>query len=386
MPNKHFWEVKNKVNGNAEILLYGNIAEEKSWFGNEASPKQFADDLEKLNGKDVTVRIHSRGGDVFAAHAIHNLLASYKGNVTVMIDGICASAASIVAVAGNKIIMANNTLLMIHDPMAGMNSYYNAAELIKMAEALDTIKTSIVAAYRKKTNLSEDKLTTMMSNETWMGPKEAKSYGFIDEISGESAKAALNGNTLIVNSIEFDLNSFSHPEEIKNKLDIKEDKKVSDKSKFAELLNTFGLKFIEDEQKPTEQVQNAAVVAATPVSPAATAVDKQTIIAEERNRIEELDAAAKDGNESVVAIINAAKKSGQSLKDIEPYVNAVKDVKPTNAAQDLVKNLVTDNQKSGVNQVASSPSGGSTEAEQEIAMQNNMAKVIDKKLGFEVKK
>ena len=161
---------------------------------------------------------------------------------------------------------------------------------------------------------------------------------------------------------------------------------MSDKSKFAELLNTFGLKFVEDEPKATEQVQNIAAVTANPVSPAATAVDKQAIIAEERKRIEELDAAAKDGNESVVAVINAAKKSGQSLKDIEPYVNAAKDVKPTNAAQDLVKNLVTDNQKSGVNQVASSPGGGGTEIEQEIAMQNNMAKVIDKKFGFEVKK
>ena len=382
MPNKQFWKVENKVNGDAEILLYGNIAEEKSWFGNEASPKQFADDLEKLNGKDVTVRIHSRGGDVFAAHAIHNLLASYKGNVTVMIDGICASAASIVAVAGNKIIMANNTLLMIHDPMAGMNSYYNAAELIKMAEALDTIKTSIVAAYRKKTKLSEDKLTTMMSNETWMGPKEAKTFGFIDEISGETAKATLNGNTLIVNSIEFDLDGFDHPEEITNKLNFKEDKKVSEKSKFAELLNSLGLKFADDDQKPAEPVKNVAEVSTLT---AATAVDKQAIIAEERKRIEELDAVAKDGNESVVAIINEAKKSGQTLKEVEPYINAVKDVKPTNAAQDLVKNLVNDNKKSGVENVASGASGGGSEAEQEIALQNNMAKVIDKKLGFEVK-
>ena len=93
--------------------------------------------------------------DVFAAHAIHNLLASYKGKVTVVIDGICASAATIVAMAGDKIIMPANALFMIHDPMIGLRDYYNAKDLQSMIDALVTIKSSIVAAYKKRCTASE---------------------------------------------------------------------------------------------------------------------------------------------------------------------------------------------------------------------------------------
>ena len=143
--NDKFWQVKNEVNSNAEILLYSPIAGQKSWFGDEVSPQEFATDLESLGGKDVTVRINCAGGDVFAANAIHNLLCSYKGKVTVVIDGLAASAATIVAMAGDKIIMPTNALFMIHNPAIGMSDYYMADELMQMAQALKTIKASIIA-------------------------------------------------------------------------------------------------------------------------------------------------------------------------------------------------------------------------------------------------
>ena len=111
--------------------------------------------MESLGGKDVTVRINCAGGDVFAANAIHNLLCSYKGKVTVVIDGLAASAATIVAMAGDKIIMPTNALFMIHNPAIGMSDYYMADELMQMAQALKTIKASIIASYKKRCNLSD---------------------------------------------------------------------------------------------------------------------------------------------------------------------------------------------------------------------------------------
>lgn len=173
MPSK-FWQVKNEVNGNSEILLYGPIAGESSWWGDEVTPRSFAEDLESLGGKDVTVRINSGGGDVFAAHAIHNQLVAYKGRVTVVIDGLAASAATIIAVAGDRIIMPSNALFMIHNPAIGLSDYYGAEELLKAAEALNTIKGSIVAAYRKRCKASAEELAAMMDAETWMGAAECQ--------------------------------------------------------------------------------------------------------------------------------------------------------------------------------------------------------------------
>lgn len=180
-----FWQVRNDISGDAEILIYGPIAAERSWFGDEATPQQFAQDLNGLGGRDVTVRINSGGGDVFAAHAIHNLLKGYKGRVTAVIDGLAASAATVVAVAADKIIMPSNSLMMIHDPAIGLSGYYPAAELSKLIEALATIKTSIVAAYRKRCKVSDEEIETMMSNETWMGAAECKEKVLLTRSSEE---------------------------------------------------------------------------------------------------------------------------------------------------------------------------------------------------------
>ena len=97
--SKKFWKIKNNADNDeesAELLLYGTIANE-TWWGDEVTPKQFADDIRSLGGKDIIVRINSGGGDVFAAQAIYNQLKSYAGNVDVVIDGICASAATIIS-------------------------------------------------------------------------------------------------------------------------------------------------------------------------------------------------------------------------------------------------------------------------------------------------
>lgn len=376
MPTSKFWQVKNEVNGNGEILLYGPIAGESSWWGDEVTPRSFAEDLENLGGKDVTVRINSGGGDVFAAHAIHNQLVAYKGRVTVVIDGLAASAATIIAVAGDRIIMPANALFMIHNPAIGLSDYYGAEELLKAAEALNTIKGSIVVAYRKRCKASAEELAAMMDAETWMGAAECLEKGFVDEIQG-SVSPVLNGSSLVVNSVNFNIKNFKNQDALKACLN----KKVEVKSmnnKLEAFLNGLGLKLV-DENQPMVPVQN--------VASQLPAVDTEQIaknaVEAERQRVAALEALDSGDNPAVTAIIAEAKKNGKTADDVKTYVDAVKTVPVVqDAAQQLVADMIGDNKASGVE-------GIGTEAVDEAALEkaadakamDAMAQVMNKKFG-----
>lgn len=374
MPSK-FWQVKNEVNGNSEILLYGPIAGERSWWGDEVTPRSFAEDLENLGGKDVTVRINSGGGDVFAAHAIHNQLVAYKGRVTVVIDGLAASAATIIAVAGDRIIMPSNALFMIHNPAIGLSDYYGAEELLKAAEALNTIKGSIVAAYRKRCKASAEELAAMMDAETWMSAAECLEKGFVDEIQG-SVSPVLNGSSLIVNSVNFEMKNFKNQDALKACINKKTEEKTM--SKLEEFLNSLGLKFA-DESQPTASVQN--------VAPQQPAVDAEQIaknaVEAERQRVAALEAMDGGDNQAVTAIIAEAKKNGKTADDVKLYIDAVKTIPPAqNAAQQLVAKMIGDNKASGVEGIGT---GAVDEAALEKAADakamDAMAQVMNKKFG-----
>lgn len=377
MPSK-FWQVKNEVNGNSEILLYGPIAGERSWWGDEVTPRSFAEDLESLNGKDVTVRINSGGGDVFAAHAIHNQLIAYKGKVTVVIDGLAASAATIIAVAGDRIIMPSNALFMIHNPAIGLSDYYGADELLKAAEALNTIKGSIVAAYRKRCKASAEELAAMMDAETWMGAAECLEKGFVDEIQG-SVSPVLNGSSLVVNSVNFDMKNFKNQEALKACLNKKEE--VPQMGKLEEFLNSLGLKQIDDNQPAP--VQNA-VPAVQNQQPAVDAeqIAKNAVDAE-RQRVAALEALDGGDNQAVTAIIAEAKKNGKTADDVKPYIDAVKTVPAVqNAAQQLVANMIDDNKASGVEGIGTGVVDDSAmEKAADAKAMDAMAQVMNKKFG-----
>ena len=378
MPSK-FWQVKNEVNGNSEILLYGQIAGESSWWGDEVTPRSFAEDLESLGGKDVTVHINSGGGDVFAAHAIHNQLVAYKGRVTVVIDGLAASAATIIAVAGDRIIMPSNALFMIHNPAIGLSDYYGADELLKAAEALNTIKGSIVAAYRKRCKASAEELAAMMDAETWMGAAECLEKGFVDEIQG-SVSPVLNGSSLIVNSINFDMKNFKNQDALKACLN----KKVEVQSmnnKLEAFLNSLGLKLDDNQQAALAQNAAPAVQEPQPVIDAEQ-IAKNAVEAE-RQRVAALEAMDGGDNQAVTAIIAEAKKNGKTADDVKPYIDAVKTIPPAqNAAQQLVANMIGDNKASGVEGIGT---GAVDEAALEKAADakamDAMAQVMNKKFG-----
>ena len=173
---KKFWNI---ANGN-EIILDGYISE-TSWYGDEAgiTPKAFKKDLESLNG-DITVSINSPGGDVFAASSIYSMIKEYKGKVTVKITGIAASAASVVAMAGDKVLINPTGYMMIHNP--SMIAVGEKTDMEVAAKALDEIKEGIINAYAQKTGKERDEISKMMDDETWMSAQTAIEMGFADGV------------------------------------------------------------------------------------------------------------------------------------------------------------------------------------------------------------
>ena len=160
------------------LELYGTIAEE-SWFDDDITPAMFRDELFSGDGP-ITVWINSPGGDCIAASQIYTMLMDYKGDVTVKIDGVAASAASVVAMAGTKVLIAPTALMMIHNPATA--AFGDHVDMEKAIAMLDEVKESIINAYELKTSLSRRQLSHMMDDTTWMNAQKAVELGFADGI------------------------------------------------------------------------------------------------------------------------------------------------------------------------------------------------------------
>lgn len=158
------------------LFLNGTIAEE-SWFDDDVTPQIFKEELNSGSG-DIIVWINSPGGDCVAAAQIYNMLTDYKGNVTVKIDGIAASAASVIAMAGTQVLVSPVSMLMIHNPAT--MAFGDHAEMQKAIDMLGEVKESIINAYERKTGLSRAKLSHLMDAETWMNANMAVELGFAD--------------------------------------------------------------------------------------------------------------------------------------------------------------------------------------------------------------
>ena len=185
---KRFWNwIRNEAGGRV-LRLEGPIDEESFW-GDEVTPKAFREELEADFG-DITVWINSPGGNVFAAAEIYTMLRDYHGTVTVKIDAIAASAASVIAMAGNKVLMSPVAMLMIHDPST--IAMGNARDMEKAISTLNEVKESIINAYAFKTGLTHSRISKLMENETWMNAKKAVELGFADEILFEAVEPEEN--------------------------------------------------------------------------------------------------------------------------------------------------------------------------------------------------
>ncbi|HEM2749770.1 TPA: Clp protease ClpP [Streptococcus suis] len=172
-----FWNFTEDDSGRI-LRIEGQIADE-TWFGDEVTPQGFKNDLHAGNG-DITLWINSPGGDVFAAAQIYNMLMDYKGDVHVVIDGLAASAASVIAMAGTTVSMSPVAMLMIHNPWTVAQG--EAKDMQKVIEMLGEIKESIINAYELRTGLSRTKLSHLMDSESWFNAKKAVELGFADKI------------------------------------------------------------------------------------------------------------------------------------------------------------------------------------------------------------
>lgn len=203
--NKTIWNLVKNDDKSAELMLYGDIAE--SFWGDTISAKEVTEYLADLDVENIDVYINSNGGVVDTAIAINNALRRHKAKVTVNIDGIAASAATLITCAGDIVRMPKNALFMIHNPST--IAMGDSEEMRKQADVLEKYKNSITETYLQKVNIDKEKLSELMDNETWLNAEEALEYGFIDEIT-ENADIQVVENKVISNNMVFNMAEFKN--------------------------------------------------------------------------------------------------------------------------------------------------------------------------------
>jgi len=189
---RQFWNWVRNEDGTRILTIDGVIAEE-SWFDDDVTPKLFREQLNAGTG-DVVIWVNSPGGDCVAASQIYAMLMDYKGHITVKIDGIAASAASVIAMAGTEVLMSPTSLLMIHNPLTV--AIGDSEEMQKAIAMLDEVKESIINAYELKTGMSRAKLAHLMDAETWMNANKAIELGFVDGVLADEKKQATRDDVM----------------------------------------------------------------------------------------------------------------------------------------------------------------------------------------------
>lgn len=208
-----FWEFKNEA-GRSELYLYGEISTE-SWWGDEVTPKDFKRDLDECSGP-LDVHINSGGGEVFAGQAIYNMLKRYDGgDVTVYIDGLAASIASVIAMAGDRIVMPENAMLMIHNAWTYVVG--NCGDLRRMADELEKLDGVIAGVYVSRSGADPQTIADMMADETWFTAAEALEAGLVDEVeANKQIAASLTGDYAVINGQRVDVRRYAHAEKLKD--------------------------------------------------------------------------------------------------------------------------------------------------------------------------
>lgn len=348
MPKK-FWQFRNQADGSGELLLYGSIAGEKSWYSDDVTPKQFAEDLAALGTvSNITVRINSGGGDVFAAQTIGNLLEQHPATVTARIDGVCASAATVVTSHCNKVIAANDSTYMVH-PVSMYCGYANETDLQKYLEALATIKENIISLYAKKTGRTKDEVTAWMDAESWWTGPQAKENGFVDELTDEEDGATYEnrGGVLFVNSVSMGAEFDKAPEFVRNRVQRvvnitppaqAQDNQPAGQPEKQQEVQDMDIKTVDDLRKAypalVDQIEQAAAEAATNA---------------ERERIKGIEDVALPGSEE----LTAEAKFTKPLSVSDFAVALVKGAKTKGAA--FLDAMREDGKESGAGDVGNTP-------------------------------
>lgn len=177
---KKFWALNVVDSSDSELIIEGVISQE-SWWGDEATPQQLRDELKKVKSNNLVVSLNSVGGDVWAGLAMYNALRELDAKVIIRVDGLAASIASVIAMAGDEIIMSPGSMMMVH--RASALAMGNAEDLEKAIEMLETVEESIIPIYSDRTGLSTDEIQDMLNVETWMSAEKAVELGFADKVA-----------------------------------------------------------------------------------------------------------------------------------------------------------------------------------------------------------
>jgi ATP-dependent Clp endopeptidase proteolytic subunit ClpP len=183
---KPWYKIENKTD-KAEIWIYEEIGED-FWTGGGVTAKNFQKELSAITAKQIDLHINSPGGSVFDGVAIYNLVKQHPANVTTYIDGLAASIASVIALAGDRVVMAENALYMLHNPSGMVMG--TAADMRALADVLDKIRGTMAGVYSGKSGKPEDEINELLDAETWLTAVEAHAAGFVDEIADEMDLAA----------------------------------------------------------------------------------------------------------------------------------------------------------------------------------------------------
>lgn len=178
------WQIRNAAgDDHAEIKLYAEVGE-SFWF-ESVSAQEFTDELDALDVSKITLRINSPGGSVFDGVAMYSALRSHRAEITSVVEGLAASIASIVMLAGDKVQISDAAMVMIHNPW-GM-AVGDAADMRKTAQTLDEIRDVMVGVYAKKSGKAPAEITAALDAETWLSAEKALAFGLVDEILGDGA-------------------------------------------------------------------------------------------------------------------------------------------------------------------------------------------------------
>lgn len=305
-----FWTMnkdETKTNS-AEIMIYGTIG--SSWWEESVSASQFNKDLKALGNDidEITVRINSTGGSVYDGLSIRSQLKSHKAVVTVIVDGLAASIASIIAMGADKIIMSKGSNMMIHNPMA--SAFGEAKDLRNTADFLDRIRESLVSVYADKTGLSSDELFDLLDAETWMSAEEAVENGFADEVEGQlEVTAKMAGTIAVFNGIPMDVSNYVNvPERLLNMAPPSIPMKPKPIAQSKPVAQTKPIQQEEEKEMNLEQLKNEYPDLYQQIVNEAL----NQGVEQERNRFKAIDEIAMPGYED---IINKAKyESGESAE------------------------------------------------------------------------
>lgn len=198
-----FWKLTNAVDRSESTLYLEGPISEESWWGDEVTPQAFRDELKEIKSDKLTVVLNSGGGDVFAGLSIYNALRELDAEVTIRVDGLAASIASVIAMAGDKVIMSPGSMMMIHKP--SVFAMGNSEDLEKAIEVLNTIEESIVPIYTAKSGQTKEKIVEMLESETWMSAENAIELGFADELATIKEKETTNAQNAFSGNFAFSM-------------------------------------------------------------------------------------------------------------------------------------------------------------------------------------